>query len=55
MPTVLRGVSMAVSYDCANVRNEVPYLDVATTCVDVQTAVSLLDALSPVNVLEDVQ
>ena len=35
--------------DCANVRDRLPGLDVATSRVDVQTAVGLLDALSPIN------
>ena len=36
--------------DCANVRDGLPGLDVATSRVDVQTAAGLLDDLSPVNV-----
>ena len=36
--------------DCANVRDGWPSLDVTTSIVDFQTAVNLLDALSPVNV-----
>ena len=36
--------------DCANVRDGWPSFDVTTSIMDVQTAVSLLDALSPVNV-----
>ena len=36
-------------------RDELAGLDVETSHVDVKTTVGLLDALSPVNVLKDVQ
>ena len=36
--------------DCGNVRDGLPGLDIVTSRMDVQTAVGLLDVLSPVNV-----
>ena len=50
IPTVLRAVSVAIRRRLRKLRDGLPGLDLTTSRVDVQTAVDLLDALSPVNV-----
>ena len=46
----IRAIRWQFGNNCANVQDGLPSFDVATSRVDVQTAVGLLDALSPINV-----
>ena len=50
MPTILRAFRWQLGDNCANVRDGLPSLYIVTSHVDVQTAVGLLDSLSPLKV-----